>query len=1526
MSKKILSAVLAIAMVVSLCASLFTVGASAATNYEADRAALKDAIKTLFVKGPSVSEDTIDFLTKAGILTVVYDCNGAAVTTEEEQARNKVFVVAEATCTKCGAGHKYIDNTGKYDGTDAGYFFKDEAKFDAKAYNAMIQEAATAYYFGQSADTLIVDASFNEGRNAEVKAQLKAINDYMADLKKEIGAKEDKPADYAKVYEAWKEADKGYNPNFGINPYGEAYSNADWYQILQNYNGHFFGWISFDTIKADSAKADLLNTFERLYRAAQVAKVEGVLFYEFVLGDKAKLEAAWNALIGSFKKEEIKWDLPEKDSVAAAIKEYNNMVEVLSFFEKYIKPYYTNVYAPADANLFANVALANGVVDFVKGQAVYIGAIGADYFKDLTNKILAGIAALNPAAANLAVTDADIAVAVALINEAQILYNAYATINEFAGDKKPYNVDWNNLKVAIDALKVIITYDSESLATYTVVANADTSKVVDINDKEVKDNDAIVIAFAPNYSMYIDLLFKLEGALEKHVANIAKYNAEVGGKFDPTGDGVVAAGPAAGKTSTDRANLAEVLKTYGFLVGELVSVKDGIATSDDAFKAIAEDYTAKFVAKIVLKGDNELNIQDDAACDQYEAFKDAFEAGYNANKNGKVGETDFAAAANAITALLPYLTANLSELINIYAYEAAVLADFFGIPGVIVGNVGAADYQNPANYLGYKTGTVKIAGVDSAVTIADILAIIAEYVDSDDTLDLVNGTAAIENEVVKAILAEINTVIGFYNEYVAGSYELPVIEITTQDVEDLITFYIENEDELKAAIADAYAQVEAALMTAIEAIDLNDPTTLQGYAAIALGVLRLYEGYTDTDVEVMAYATELLKYVDIDDPAKLQAILNGNVTFEAIKDLAWDAIEEVIDGYKSKLEAIDTPAALFEALVAANDLIDWYNANIAGEYTVEALELLPTDVYKVDATFDIDQIWEKLTANYGDIVIKELVRPGVDKNITVVAGGAYYDMMVNFFKLAALISGDNVPSVGYAPKYGTLVNAKALNDARDAFIASVKNLLTDDRGDELVDEFIADVISWVNTKYTAASNNTYELYEKLVAVFGDVDDCKALTLPVDAAEPYYYFNFTLKHIVEHNIPANKYNAANGMYAEMILDPLAKKSQALETIEASEVSQYDTEWTTLFKNLRTEAGYLYHKIDVPAEIPADITLSYVLGMIAKLDELLDTKADHHIDVLAAYKVAVLNPVIDAATGKNYYDYTQTDAGADIWANYEKAYAAAVAAKYDTRMPKSQIDAVVEKLTNALASLELVKKPDSAATIADLEAKINEAEALIVRADDLDTAVKVTRINELKAAIEASKNVIKDLKYVTNYNKFDIDAQIAKIQTAIDNVYASQTFADDLYAYVEFIYNAYLPFHESYTDASKNALVAAWGEALELSKNASLKASAYVAARAKVAAAYDALELKPAPVAPAMTKTFEAAVAKLAELKAVATEGFTAESVAAFNAAVAALQAGINDVAADDALLELIANAYIAKASLAAVVVENPTTCD
>ena len=1060
-------------------------------------------------------------------------------------------------------------------------------------------------------------------------------------------------------------------------------------------------------------------------------------------------------------------------------------------------------------------------------------------------------------------------------------------------------------------------------ASYVVSGDVSDNIVKDLDGKtEVKGTNATTIVFAPNYFAYTRFLIALEEAMANMAEAIAKYN----GNLESLGKVELNA------TKADKANLSKVLEDYDFLVGELVTVKDGVASSKESFKAIAAPFTADFVKAIACeRHDNMVNeVIDDKAIAQYNAFKemyaDAFEAHntdiYNdapaydwVTETVKSSEKDsYTKLANELLAMLPYLTADLEELINIYAYEAAVLANYFGIPAVVLGG-DLADYQDPANYIGFAEKTVDTLAFEKA-TVADVLAYLADLLGADAEVYL-EGYDTIDNETVKAILAEINGVIAWYNENLANKDNLPEIEITTQDIEDMINIYIENEDEIKAAIEAKIAEVEAGLEAAIAAIVPN-ATTAEGYAAIALGLVRLYEGYTGNDIQV----AELLKYTNISVEELEELIANG-VTVESIKALAEAKIAEVIDGYKAQLAAaVSDPAKLYALLVALNDVIDWYNANLAGKDLIPEIEELNEDVYAISGYFNAEDIWAAIAEKAGadtetDFFLK------IEGDYTVVTSGVYYDMMQNYFKLVALCSY-NVNAGGYAPKYETKATAASLNAARKAFIDSVKVLLTDDRGDELVDEFIADVISWVNTKYTGedATNNSWELVEKLETIFGEADDCKALTLPTDAAEPYLYFNFTLAHVVGHDYAANKYNKANGGFDARILDPLKDKSKASDNYP---VSGYDTEWVANFKTIREKAGYVLDLID-GAEIKSDIPLYYVLAVLEQLDAVLDTADEHTVDVLAAYKAAVLDPAIAAAQGKNMYDYTyDTDAGAKVWANYEAAYAAAVAAKYNTRMPKSEIDTIVETLNKALESLVLVKKPDSAATIADLEAKIVAGEALLAKADDLDTANKVARVNDLKAAIAAAKQAIVDLKYVTNYNKYDIQANINAIQTAMDNVVASQTFADDLNSYLTFILNAVQLYYAEYTEESFNALVAVWQEAQKLATDDSLNASAYVAAKAKVAAAYQALEYKPAPEAPAMTKTFEAAVAKLAELKAVATTGYTAESVAAFNAAVAALEAGIEDVAADDALLELITNAYLAKAGLAAVV-ENPTTCD
>ncbi|MBO5300549.1 MAG: hypothetical protein J6B51_10840, partial [Clostridia bacterium] len=77
MSKKIISAILVMAMVISMSATalLSSVGAAAETDYEADRTTLKASIQNLVTYGPALEENTIILLKQTGILTFNDDLN-----------------------------------------------------------------------------------------------------------------------------------------------------------------------------------------------------------------------------------------------------------------------------------------------------------------------------------------------------------------------------------------------------------------------------------------------------------------------------------------------------------------------------------------------------------------------------------------------------------------------------------------------------------------------------------------------------------------------------------------------------------------------------------------------------------------------------------------------------------------------------------------------------------------------------------------------------------------------------------------------------------------------------------------------------------------------------------------------------------------------------------------------------------------------------------------------------------------------------------------------------------------------------------------------------------------------------------------------------------------------------------------------------------------------------------------------------------------------------------------------------------
>ena len=126
MSKKILSAVLAIAMVVSLCASLFTVSTSAASDYEADRAALKDAIVELFVKGPSVDNQTIAYLKDTGVIS-----------NKDVKDREKVFDVSYDSVKSANEEHLTLNIE-----VSLNYFVKG-TWFNQADYEAMLEKGPT---------------------------------------------------------------------------------------------------------------------------------------------------------------------------------------------------------------------------------------------------------------------------------------------------------------------------------------------------------------------------------------------------------------------------------------------------------------------------------------------------------------------------------------------------------------------------------------------------------------------------------------------------------------------------------------------------------------------------------------------------------------------------------------------------------------------------------------------------------------------------------------------------------------------------------------------------------------------------------------------------------------------------------------------------------------------------------------------------------------------------------------------------------------------------------------------------------------------------------------------------------------------------------------------------------------------------------------------------------------------------------------------------------------------------------------
>lgn len=549
---------------------------------------------------------------------------------------------------------------------------------------------------------------------------------------------------------------------------------------------------------------------------------------------------------------------------------------------------------------------------------------------------------------------------------------------------------------------------------------------------------------------------------------------------------------------------------------------------------------------------------------------------------------------------------------------------------------------------------------------------------------------------------------------------------------------------------------------------------------------------------------------------------------------------------------------------------------------------------------------------------------------TAPKAGLYYNMLK-----AQEALDDNITALGSSSTDAT--NFVNINAAYTAFISSVKALLTE-RGDALVDQYLNDVSSWLLAQVSTSTT----IYTGLEAA----NYANNLALPTAATEPYLYYLFTVKYVAESlNAPntnkANQYSfdgATNNTtfiassFYKNIYKRINDVTTALSTYDAS---KYDTEWAARLQTIRTQCAQFLNLVslgtDAPVAAPSilnnsDIPLWYVLNLRDAAEAVSAEKSAHSVEAIELYKVQYLDPVLTEAYGKNAYDYvTTTDEGKTIWAAYTAAYTDALTVRHNTRTPKTTVDATVEALTKAITALTAIAKPSSSTTIASLDEKIAAAEALYARCDLQTSKAAQKAVPALNEAILAAKAARKDLQYSISLGSTaaDIDAEIADLDTAMSAASDSMFFAEDLVKKVKVLMLTAESLKDKYVAATYTAFVDAANAALAL-EGTELKTSEYVAAYDAVSAKYKALEV----IVITSSKTRDASLKKYNELAAEYSTltGYTQDSMLAYKAALTALKAGVDSYADDTTLLDLISKVYLAKAKLAAPVIDNPVTCE
>lgn len=1411
MSKKIISAILVMAMVISMSATalLSSVGAAAETetNYQADVDTLKAMIQEFVIEGPALADETIDYLETLGILT----WNGDKGYYNEENARKEFW--------KNYAGDNYTyffrgaasDNTLAKDFVNADGAQNIFANTDlvwakdttgttyaalAKAnISTVIEYAASAWYFGKNADDANPDATFNAGRNAVVKKAIGMINSVIGLLKAEVKG-DVKPSAYAtefdgQWYRGFATSSKAYNQAIGFNPYffileqqvteDGNYYGKDYY--VDNYYGSVLGqytirWYTF--AEAREIDAEGVFAFENAIRTMALDNCAGVLFYDFINDKEVPflniVKSLFENLVGKIETSFIKEDV---DTQIKAFLKLRLIVEKV--YDLYIKDVYNNIYTASSAKLLNDVLYAKRLIEYIQTESTNarLIALALADFNALTDDILAGIEAVAPRAEQL-LKAADIAEGTALVRKAEALLANWASWES----NDSYKGAWGELKNAKNALKNMLP--ATEGADASIVIEANTAKMKNIAGTEI-GNDRIFVEFAPNWFAYI----KLAALLEKEIADFTGVITGVAGKLE-----------APNLTAASDSDLVNAINKYAYLVGivgNIVELADYTVDSDGADKEI------EFVpTSIWTKND----------------------------KGEYVSDTGKATAQYIAT--LKYRS---------YLFDGAI----------------AERGEDSLWYHGFSK-TADGAG-DSAVY-SDATPYVSKWYPDFYTL--------LKETILKGYVSNANNKADHIYELVLGHIDgnNDSWTVVTQDV----------------ALDAVYVLIQTVIDAAEYAVkDIeNHKTNNKG------------SDRTDWSVEY-----------EFDAEGKFDWV-NDSYVFTSGHSKAIAAINDAVKNLTKDLTKImQTYAVIFNEVIA---LFGW-TIDVKPEGDVNRV------INKLVAASEADTCWQD-KENYADGAMDAALEAA--NALFVLIDDTASDLVENENGVEEIVS-----TYTYAT-YAKLIAAY------DEFVNAIKTYLFTAAGAEKFDAFVEDVYYMIDTYLgTSIKWNEYEaLIQKLVAAFGKNFE-HLYEVVNDMRNCYEYFALTLYHAAEECdlYFGNRYSNLGDVDSDgsdNVVTPFEKNmlNPLKDHIATIDVTGYTRDWAEMYNAVRQIAAGIVESAKNNLTEDCDIPVWYAERVLKECNDVKAAAADYTTAKLVEYK-AGLDALLREADGLNVYNYlSNTDEAKAIWAAFVEAYANAQYTALDTRCAKSDVDEAVAALEAAMADLAKIEAPEGAADADALAAKIAAAEALYARADvtDADKA-------DLEVAIAAAKKVLQF--NISVLNSTDIEAEIKALDDLMNALLDTMYTGKDLKKAVKVLELQVVV--DLYTEASYRKFANAVEAAYAMAEEDTASESAMKAAYANVEARFGDLKLAPVEeepevVEPETSVVMEEAIAiynDAANGYDKAVEGCTAESAAAYNAAINTLKADIENNADDAKLLESIIALNLAKAALT---VDVPETCD